>query len=213
MKIVTFPRKNHETPKRVVDFSSGKRHIPKQNHGNRTGFRRQKVTNNNGKPWKRSRILRVTTNFFNFHHFSLFFPFFCFSSFFIFFIVLHSFHFLIFVHLSSLFFMFCHFISFSFILFHVLSFSFSFIFFNFSFHFSILSFFLFLLLFLFFFFFFFLSGAQNPIFLGSLNFVTISPDISLTKFNFSVLGGIHPFEASFFCFLLFFFFLFFECFS
>ena len=38
MKIVTFLRKNDYLPKRVVDFSSGKRHIPKQNHGNRRGF-------------------------------------------------------------------------------------------------------------------------------------------------------------------------------
>ena len=38
MKMVTFLRKNDYTPKRVVDFSSRKRHIPNQNHGNRRGF-------------------------------------------------------------------------------------------------------------------------------------------------------------------------------
>ena len=39
MKIVTFLLgKTVRHPKRVVDFSSGKKHIPKQNHGNRRGF-------------------------------------------------------------------------------------------------------------------------------------------------------------------------------
>ena len=38
MKIVTFLRKKRDSSKQVVDFSSGKRHIPKQNHGNRQGF-------------------------------------------------------------------------------------------------------------------------------------------------------------------------------
>ena len=43
MRIATFPWKNGDHPKRVVDFSSGKIHIPKQNHGNRRGFRRKKL--------------------------------------------------------------------------------------------------------------------------------------------------------------------------
>ena len=38
MKIVTFLRKNDEKPKLGCFVSSGKRHIPKQNHGNRRGF-------------------------------------------------------------------------------------------------------------------------------------------------------------------------------
>ena len=43
MKIVTFLVKNGDHPKRVVDFLLEKRHIPKQNHGHRRGFRRKKL--------------------------------------------------------------------------------------------------------------------------------------------------------------------------
>ena len=90
MKIATFLRKNDYHPKRVVDFPL-----------ERDTFRNKvmeivedfdkKSYNNNGKPWKSSRILRVNPIFFIFlsffHHFSTFFfvfhfPFFIFSFFF-----------------------------------------------------------------------------------------------------------------------------------
>ena len=58
MKLVTFLRKNDYHPKRVVDF-----------HRERDTFRNkimeivedfdEKSYNNNGKPWKSSRILRM----------------------------------------------------------------------------------------------------------------------------------------------------------
>ena len=38
MIIVTFLRKKRDSAKRVVDFSLERRHIPKQNPGNRRGF-------------------------------------------------------------------------------------------------------------------------------------------------------------------------------
>ena len=110
MKIVTFLRKNDYSPKRVVDFP-----------WERDTFRNKIVEivedfqgkryNNNGKPWKSSRILRVNP----------FFPFF-----FLFFIIfLHFFvffHFFIFSFFSISFI----FLSFAFMFFHVLSFSFIF---------------------------------------------------------------------------------------
>ena len=114
MKIVTFLRKNVDPAKRVVDF-------PRE----RDTFRNkimaivedfdEKNYNNNGKPWKSSRILRVNP----FFHFSFFFSSF-FSIFFVFFIFsffsfFPFFHFFIF----SIF----HFLSSSFMFFHVLSFS------------------------------------------------------------------------------------------
>ena len=68
MKIVTFPKKNGYTPKRVVDFPL-----------ERDTFRNkimeivedfdEKSYNNNGKPWKSSRILRVNPYFFTFYLF------------------------------------------------------------------------------------------------------------------------------------------------
>ena len=119
MKIVTFLLKNGEAPKRVVDF-----------HRERDSFRNkimeivedfdEKSYNNNDKPWKSSRILRVKPNCFIFHHVSsFFFIFFHFS-----FIFLHfpSFSF-IFYHFLSFSIIFFHFLSLSFIFFHVPSFS------------------------------------------------------------------------------------------
>ena len=76
----------------------------------------KKSYNNNGKPWKSSRILRVKPNFFIlslsviFLHFS-FSHFFCFSVF-LFFI------FSFFCHVFSFSFIFLHFLTFSFIFFH-----------------------------------------------------------------------------------------------
>ena len=113
MKIVTFLRKNDYSPKRVVDFPL-----------ERDTFRNkimeivedfdEKSYNNNGKPWKSLRILRLN-------------PFFIFLHVFHFFIFFHdrSFSFMFF-HVLSCSFMFVHFLSFSIIFFHFLSFSFIF---------------------------------------------------------------------------------------
>ena len=113
MKIATFLRKNADLPKRVVDFP-----LERDTFRNKTieiveDFD-EKSYNNNGKPWKSSRILRVNPNFVIFS----FFPFFDFFSFF---------HFLSF---SVMFFLF----SFFFFSFFFLSFfsSFLFLFFSFS---------------------------------------------------------------------------------
>ena len=72
MKIVTFLRKNDYHPKRVVDFP-----------WERDTFRNkimeivegldEKSYNNNGKPWKSSKILRVNPNFFIFLSFFIIF--------------------------------------------------------------------------------------------------------------------------------------------
>ena len=84
MKIVTFLLKNDYSPKRVVDFP-----------WERDTFRNkimeivedfdEKSYNNNGKPWKSSRILRVNPFFFIFLSFFIiflhFFVFFFFSFF------------------------------------------------------------------------------------------------------------------------------------
>ena len=109
MKIATFLRKNADLPKRVVDFPV-----------ERDTFRNkimeivedfdEKSYNNNGKPWKSSRILHVNPNFCIVLSFSSFV--YIFSFFFIF-------------HFLSFSFNFCHFLSFSFIFFHFLSFSLS----------------------------------------------------------------------------------------
>ena len=128
MKNVTFLRENDYTPKRVVD-------VPWE----RDTFRNKimeivedfdEKSNNNGKPWKSSRILRVNSifSFFSIFSFLMFFIF----SFFLFFSFFSFFHFFIFS-----FFPFFHFFNFSyfFIFFHFLSCSF----FHFS-HFFIFSF-------------------------------------------------------------------------
>ena len=65
MKIVTFLRKNDYSPKRVVDF-------PRERDTFRNKIMEivedfdEKSYNNNGKPWKSSRILRVNPCFFSF---------------------------------------------------------------------------------------------------------------------------------------------------
>ena len=83
MKIVTFLRRNGETPKRVVDFLR-----------ERDTFRDKIMEivedvdeisyNNNGKPWKSWRILLVKPLFFIFFLFSSFLSFFVFSDLFVF---------------------------------------------------------------------------------------------------------------------------------
>ena len=124
MKIVTFLRKNADLAKRVVDF-------PRERDTFRNKIMEivedfdEKSYNNNGKPWKSSKILRLKPKFFIVHHFSSFFRFFSKISF------------------SSFFFYFFHF-SFSVIIFDVLSFSFI------LFHFLSCSFFLFFCFFFFF---------------------------------------------------------------
>ena len=129
MKIDTFSVEKRDPPKRVVDF-------PRE----RDTFRNKIIEivedfdensyNNNSKPWKSSRILRVNPSFSFFFLFSLFFHFFIFTFFHVFYFF-HFFNFLffqffIFLHFLSFSFIFLHFLSFSFNFFHFLSFSFIF---------------------------------------------------------------------------------------
>ena len=97
MKIVTFLWKNDYSPKRVVDSPR-----------DRDTFRNkimeivedfdEKSYNNNGKPWKSSRILRVNPIFFIFlSFFFLFSSFFSIFSFFYFFIFLFFIFFIFFI--------------------------------------------------------------------------------------------------------------------
>ena len=112
MKSVTFLWKNRQTPTNGLLIFLRKK----------TRFRNkimeivedfdEKSSNNNCKPWKSSRILRVSPNFFIFSLFIIFRHFFFILQFFIF------------LHFLSFSFIFFHFLSFSVILFHVLSFSF-----------------------------------------------------------------------------------------
>ena len=108
MKIVTFLRKNDYPPKRVVDF-------PRERDTFRNKIMEiaedfdEKSYNNNGKPWKSSRILRVNpifsffflfssffsifSHFFHLFHFFFFFSFFHFFHFFFLSFIFHFFHF------------------------------------------------------------------------------------------------------------------------
>ena len=104
MNIVTFHRKNADLPKRVVDFPMERDTLKNKIMEIVEDFD-EKSYNNNGKPWKSSRILRLNPIFFIslfFHHFSLFFTCFHFLSF--------SF---IFFHFPSFSVIFSHFLSFS----------------------------------------------------------------------------------------------------
>ena len=125
MKIVTFLRKNDYPPKRVVDFPL-----------ERDTFRNKIMEivedfddtsyNNNGKPWKSSRILRLNpcfSFFFLFLHFLVFF----FFAFFHFSFIFLSFFF----HFSFIFLSFFFHFSFIFLYFLSIFFHFSYIF---SFH-------------------------------------------------------------------------------
>ena len=135
-----FSSENADTAKRVVDFP-----LEQDTFRNKTmeiveDFD-ERSYNNNGKPWKSSRILRVNPNFFIFLsffncflHFFVFFFFFifsCFSIFPIFFIFLIFSHFSqFFIYFIFSFFHFCHyFLDFIFTFFF--NFSFFFIFFHF----------------------------------------------------------------------------------
>ena len=131
MKIVTFHRKNDYPPKRVV-------HFPLERDTFRNKFMDvvedfdEKSYNNNGKPWKSSRILRLNPffHFSSFFRFSSFFHFFIFSFFSFFHFSIIFFHFSFFLNFSFFllfhFFMFFHVLSCSVIFFHFLSFSFIF---------------------------------------------------------------------------------------
>ena len=155
MKIVTFLLKNADFPKRVVDFPREKDTFRNKIMEIVEDFD-EKSYNNNGKPWKSSRILRVNPIFLNFLSFFIIFLNFFFKkiSFFSFFIFFRFFiFFFIFSFLKKLLFIFFHFLSCSFMFFHVLSCSFIFFYFLLFFsHFLSFS--------------FSLSGAQNLIFLG-----------------------------------------------
>ena len=138
MNIATFLRKNGETTKRVVHFPRERETFRNKIMEIVEDFEEQSY-NNNGKPWKSSKILRVNPFFhfsFVFHHFFSIFVFFhIFIFFFHFSSIFHSFQF--FIYFLCLFSVFFHFISFSFIFPHCLSFSFIF------FHFLAFSFILF----------------------------------------------------------------------
>ena len=160
-----FFRKTVTTQNGLLIFL-GKETHSETNHGNRQGFRR-KSYNNNGKPWKSSRILRVNPMFF------IFLSFFFFSLFFFIF----SFFPFSFFHFFSIFFLFFQFFFLFFHFFHFFIFSFfsHFFFIYFIFSFSFFHFFFFLL------FFFFCREAQKYFFFWGLNFVTISLHLSFEK--------------------------------
>ena len=105
-KNVTFPMKNRETQNGLLIFIGKERHIPKQNHGNRRGFRRKKLQQ------QQRQTLEIVEDFAceaKFHHFLSFSSFFPFFRFFSFIHVVHSFSFFHFLHF--------YFLSFSFFVF------------------------------------------------------------------------------------------------
>ena len=63
MKIVTFPRKNDYPPKRVVDFPLERDTFRNKIMEIVDDFDEKSYNNNNNKPWKSSKILRVKSNF------------------------------------------------------------------------------------------------------------------------------------------------------
>ena len=192
------------TPKRVVDFLR-ERDTFRNKIMEIVGDVDEKSYNNNGKPWKSSRILRVKPNFFIFSLFIIFLHF-SFSHFFIFSFFSFVFRFFSFFHFS------CFFHDFHFSMFFVFFISFIFfIFFIFSFfHFLHVStcFYMFLhasscfFMFLFFFFcfplFFFIFASFSSFFISfsfsflgcsksdffGLNCFKISCDISLERQHF-----------------------------
>ena len=155
MKIVTFPWKNADPAKRVVDFPLEGDTFRNKKHGHRRGFPRKKLQ-------QQRQTLEIVEDFacestclhfsFCFHHFCSFFRFFSYFLFFSIFSFFPFFH-LSFFSFFSFFFIFFHVLPFSFFFFHVLFFFFHFL------SFSVM--------------FIFFIGCSNLIFLG-LNFVTIS---------------------------------------
>ena len=120
MKVVTFLRKNGDPAKRVVDFRRERDTFQNKIMEIVEDFD-EKSYNNNGNPWKSSRILRVKPIFFIFRCSSFFFIFlfliFFIFSFFRYFFILNIFvffhfsmffifSFFIFLHVSSFFFFF-----------------------------------------------------------------------------------------------------------
>ena len=132
--IVTFLRKNGDPAKRVVDFPRERDTFRNKIMEIVEDFDEKSDNNNNGKPWKSSRILRVNPIFHFFFFFSSFFHFLSFS-----FIFLHFFHLFLFFHFfkkNFLFFIFSKkffFIFFIFSIFLIFSFFFNFHFLSFSF--------------------------------------------------------------------------------
>ena len=110
MKVVTFLRKNGYHPKRVVDFLRARDTFRNKIMEAVEDFDEKSCSNNNGRPWKSLRILRVKPNFFIFHCSSFFF-----FSFFRFFFIFSFFLFLFFFFFISSFFIFLHFLLFSFL--------------------------------------------------------------------------------------------------
>ena len=149
-KLPLFIGKNGDLPKLVLDFLGEKTHIPKNKDGNRQGFHRKKRNDNNGNPWKSSRILH-----FSFFICFIFFIFFIFPVFPFFFFFFFTVFFFSFFHFSCFFFFFS---SLTLSVSLVFSFSSIFLFFQFClfFYFSIFLFFFFI------FFFFFQSSKQTP---------------------------------------------------
>ena len=139
MKIVTFLRKTVTSQNGLLIFLWKETHSDNKIMEIVEDFDETSY-NNNGKPWKSSRILRVNPNFFIFlsffiissifSHFSHFFIFFIFSN--LFFTFLH-FHFSLFFFIFRHFFIFLHFLSFHFLSFSVTFFHFLSCFFFFSF--------------------------------------------------------------------------------
>ena len=72
MKLVTFLRKNRDHPKRVVDFPRERDTFRNKIMEIVNDFDEKSYNNNNGKPWKSSRILRVKPIFLCFFLFSFF---------------------------------------------------------------------------------------------------------------------------------------------
>ena len=107
MKMVTSLRKNGETPKRVVDFPLERDTFRNKIMEIVDDFDEESY-NNNGKPWKSSRILRVKPNFFIVLFSSFFFIFSFF--FFLFFIFRHFLVFFIFIFFFTFFHLFSFFL-------------------------------------------------------------------------------------------------------
>ena len=115
MKIATFLRKNGDFQNGLLIFFWKKTHSETKSWKS-SRISTKKSYNNNGKPWKSSRLLRVRPNFFIFLSFFIIFLHFfvVFSSFFLIFPFFHFFHFFMFRFFflflfSSCFFIFLHF--------------------------------------------------------------------------------------------------------
>ena len=106
MNIATFLQKNGDHPKRIVDFLRERDTFRNKIMEIVEHFDEEESYNNNSKPWKSSRILRVKPNFFIFSLFIifLFFIFSCSFLYFFHFSLFFIFLFFIFLHFSFFFF-------------------------------------------------------------------------------------------------------------